>query len=184
MFDPRPSRWMMALVIGLIGLLPVLAVLQYQWLGRLSDGERTRMRTSLRTSLLRFSEDVDRFLRDARNARLPLSVAPDDDLPALLADRYAAWRGGTPYNGLFDAVYWVAFEDDAPQLYRLDPDEATLTPASWPAQLEPWRAYYTHGRTLSNVRAILTRPAPPLDAPALSLPVLDRMRPPDGGRNN
>jgi Tfp pilus assembly protein PilV len=39
---------MFVVAVGLLGLLALLATLQYKWLGRISDAERDRMRLSPR----------------------------------------------------------------------------------------------------------------------------------------
>jgi len=51
---------MLLLVATLLVLLPLLAVLQYRWLGEVSAGERERMQANLRTSADRFCADFDR----------------------------------------------------------------------------------------------------------------------------
>ena len=40
---------MFVVAVGLLGLLALLATLQYKWLGRISDAERDRMRATLNT---------------------------------------------------------------------------------------------------------------------------------------
>ena len=53
---------MLVFVTAMLALLPLLAVLQYRWLGQVSQGERERMKASLQTGVSHFSEDFDREL--------------------------------------------------------------------------------------------------------------------------
>src|ERR1051326_2112043 len=64
MLKQRPSL-MLLLVTALLVLLPLLAVLQYRWLGEVSAGERERMQAFLKTSAERFCSDFDRELTNA-----------------------------------------------------------------------------------------------------------------------
>ena len=50
---------------ALLGLIALLATLQYQWLGRISDAERERMRASLNARASEFAQDFDRELTRA-----------------------------------------------------------------------------------------------------------------------
>ena len=126
MFEKR-NRWMKALVVGLLALLPVLAVLQYRWLGRLSESEAVRMHANLQASLARFSEDLDRELERTRRAFMfNLGTDPHVSPTEALAERYAAWRNTTAHPGLLDTIFWVDMDGDETRLARFDPDAATL----------------------------------------------------------
>src|SRR5262245_14636123 len=61
----RKSTFMLLLVAALLVLLPLLAVLQYRWLGEVSQAERERMQANLRTSAERLCSDFDRELTAA-----------------------------------------------------------------------------------------------------------------------
>ena len=56
---------MIVLVAALIALLPLLAVLQFRWLGEVSRAERERMQASLKTAVTNFSQDFDREITRA-----------------------------------------------------------------------------------------------------------------------
>src|SRR5262245_20887799 len=55
----RKPPFMLLLVIALLAILPLLAILQYHWLGQVSEGERERMKNNLNASAKRFSQDFD-----------------------------------------------------------------------------------------------------------------------------
>src|SRR5215475_12880032 len=64
MFSRRPSL-MLVLVVALVALLPLLAVLQYRWVGQVSTAERDRMKASLEASVNDFARQFDRELTRA-----------------------------------------------------------------------------------------------------------------------
>ena len=68
--DRKNSWWMLGLVGVLVALLPVLAFLQYQWIGAVSDGEKTRMKQTLNAGVMRFVDDINRPLERAHNTFL------------------------------------------------------------------------------------------------------------------
>ena len=62
----RHFRLPMPLIAGaLLGLIALLATLQYKWLGQISGAERDRMKASLNTRAGEFAQDVDRELTRA-----------------------------------------------------------------------------------------------------------------------
>ena len=73
----RPPLAVVAL--ALFGLIVLLAVLQYRWLGQISEAERAQRRTTLAAGALEFAQDFDReitrayllFQTDAPIARRP-----------------------------------------------------------------------------------------------------------------
>ena len=53
--DRRPRSWISILLIGtLLILLPLLAYLQYRWIGQVSAAEQTRLEESLDMARRRF----------------------------------------------------------------------------------------------------------------------------------
>ena len=88
----RPSL-MLLLAATLLVLLPLLAVLQYRWLGEVSAGERERMQTNLRTSADRFCADFDRELTNVYGLRLAEKTGSSEmeaQVDALIAERNEA----------------------------------------------------------------------------------------------
>ena len=59
---------MLASAVALLGLIALLATLQYRWLGQISAAERDRMAATLRTRASGFAEDFDRELNRAYSA--------------------------------------------------------------------------------------------------------------------
>ena len=102
----RQSSLLLAVVAVLILLLPLLAYLQYDWLGKVSERERERMQTSLGRTLGRFSEDFDREI-----ARIftEFESRPDaeglEKLAAEYAKIYAHWNSSAPYPKLIRDIF-------------------------------------------------------------------------------
>lgn len=135
---------MLVLVAALIALLPLLAVLQFRWLGEVSQAERDRMQASLKTAVSNFSQEFDREL-----TRVYLSFQMDSRTERErdwqdYARRYDQWMQATPYPQLVSGVYLAepltqAGAPDRLLLYRFDRPSATFAPAAWPAALERLR---------------------------------------------
>src|SRR3954470_24534173 len=98
-----------ALSLGLMGvvlvLLPVLAVLQYRWVGQVSQAERERMQANLLKMTTRFAEDFDHELaREFMNATLPFQRGLETDADHLDQEyirQFKKWKGSTQYPKLF-----------------------------------------------------------------------------------
>src|SRR5258708_40353881 len=83
---------MFAIAGALLGLILLLATLQYKWLGEISGAQRDRMTAILNTRAAAFGQDFDRELTRAyllfqidpmsRGQAAAGVVAPDDRWPA------------------------------------------------------------------------------------------------------
>src|SRR5215467_5949216 len=56
----KRSNVMFVLVVTLLTLLPLLAFLQYRWLGRISEAEHEKMLESLKRDAGQFCQEFDR----------------------------------------------------------------------------------------------------------------------------
>ena len=64
---------MFVVAAALLGLIVLLATLQYQWLGQVSAAERERMKANLATRATAFAQDFD---REVTRAYLTFQVDP------------------------------------------------------------------------------------------------------------
>jgi hypothetical protein len=141
----RKPSLMLVLVAALIALLPLLAVLQFRWLGEVSQAERDRMQASLKTAITNFSQDFDRELTRAyMTFQLDSRTQRDRDWQDY-ARRYDQWMQAAPYPQLVSGVYLAEplsqpFAPDRVQLYRFDRPASSFAATAWPASLEPLRA--------------------------------------------
>lgn len=165
---PCMTRWkkppaLMLIAVVLLALLPLLAGLQYHWLGQLSENERERMRNNLTAGVARFSEDFDRELTRIYSMFQQLeSFDPNSSFATKIGasdaerlfENMARWRT-TPRAGLIKDVY-IADEltvDSGPRLRRFDVHRKTLDLAEWSDELLPLRAQITRHLLQQNAQA-------------------------------
>ena len=147
-FFPNRTWVSIGIVVGLVGILATLAVLQYQWSGEVSQAERERMQASLRAATAQFRQEFGRELQ-----QLGQSFQPD---ASILANRN--WQAfariltdslATGDHPLASSIYlWVVDGETGPQLLGLEPESKSFQPVLWPADLEPVRSRYV--RTLAS----------------------------------
>jgi signal transduction histidine kinase len=140
----RKPSLMLVLVAALIALLPLLAVLQFRWLGEVSQAERDRMQASLKTVVTNFSQDFDRELTRAYlNFQMDSRTQHERDWQDY-ARRYDQWMQAAPYPQLVSGIYLAEpliqpLASDGLQLYRFDRPSSSFAATAWPAALEPLR---------------------------------------------
>jgi len=129
---------MFVIAAALLGLIALLATLQYRWLGQITDAERARMTATLNDRAKAFGEDVDRELT---RAYLLFQIdEPATGTPAHeIATRYERWQATARFPRLIKDVYLVdpARAGEPRSLERYDPAAHALEFASWPAALAP-----------------------------------------------
>jgi two-component system phosphate regulon sensor histidine kinase PhoR len=124
-------------VIGL--LLPVLAFLQYRWLGELSRLEQRHRADNLRVAARRFSGDFDSELANLYQT-FHVREAKVAEAETELSNAYEAWSGSIAYPQLVKAVFWVeVFEEGPPRIRQLDAVNARLDDIEWPPELDQLR---------------------------------------------
>ncbi len=101
------------ILFGLLGLLITLAVLQYQWLGEISDGERERLQKHLQTDSQNFAED---FNKEIRSIYLTFQIDADDWTAKNwnnFNSCYDIWLSQTNYKNLIDNFYFIEKDKEA-----------------------------------------------------------------------
>jgi signal transduction histidine kinase len=131
------------LILNLVvmGLLVLLAFLQYQWMGQVSQADRERRRAALQETAARFCGDLDReltraffhFSLDHHEAReldirhLRESVSP------IYAGRYASWVTGAPSSHIVSGLFLVERgRDNTACLARFNRDAGRFESVEWP----------------------------------------------------
>ena len=127
MFSPRTgTRWrvrtfrvpMFVIAAALIGLIAVLATLQYKWLGRISDAERERMTANLGAHSTSLAQEFDQELTRAY-ATFQLELTPDgENLAAKLSARYDRWLATARHPRMVRDVYVLRNDGTTPTLQR------------------------------------------------------------------
>jgi two-component system sensor histidine kinase SenX3 len=127
------SVWTLA--VFLLLLLPLLAVLQYRWLDRLSDWERERTRYILRTATENFRGEFDMRIEPIYRT-FQLLFAPRDSKDLHNQFRAACdkimEKVGSELHLIVADVYWVSPRGSEQALYRYDIDTDSVTAMTWP----------------------------------------------------
>jgi signal transduction histidine kinase len=128
---------MVVVTLALLGLIALLATLQYQWLGRISDAEREHMRATLNTNASGFAQDFDGELT---RAYLLFQMDPQatGSLESRVALRFDRWQATARYPRVIKDIYNVGPEVTT-GLQQFNPATRALDLVSWPAVLEPIR---------------------------------------------
>ena len=116
--------------VALLGLIVLLAVLQYRWLGQISEAERAQRRATLAAGALEFAQDFD---REVTRAYLLFQT----DAPIA---RPATTRRSKPVRGSLRSVAgdralsaplkeFYAFSQDEPDSRRAPPVRSGDAPA-------------------------------------------------------
>jgi len=163
---------MFVVALALLGLIGLLATLQYKWLGRISDAERQQMRATLNTRAAGFAQDFDGELT---RAYLLFQIDPQNDvsIESRIALRYERWQSTARYPRMIKDVYSVVPGERA-ELQRFNPATHTVEPSRWPSSMEPIQAQLStfsaqsHGASGYVVRTI--PPAMWATVPALVIP--------------
>jgi signal transduction histidine kinase len=188
----RSRRVLVGLVApaALVILVVSLGVLQYRWVGQVSERERDQLRQSLDRRARAFADDFDReisrayeiFSMEPRATRPgemePRTFRPGEDASAQIARGVAEWRAASRFPGLIGAEYFVESANDAtPALHRFNRESGQLEPGEWPPALAPVRtrlgAVRTRAQFVSgkDTFAFSTSPVFP-GVPAILIPQL------------
>lgn len=164
---------MFVVAVGLLGLIALLATLQYKWLGRISDAERDHMRATLNTRATGFAQDFDGELT---RAYLLFQVDPQaaSSLESRIGVRYDRWQATARYPRLLKDVYSVGPDPaDAPR--RFNPATRSLEPAAWTGALDPIRQRLANAPLPPDAPGglVLRQMPPPIwdNIPALLIPM-------------
>lgn len=176
-FWKSTSPKMLLLVALMLGLLGLLATLQYRWLGQVSRGERERMQVAVRAGATRFSQDFNREVTRAYlNFQMDASMLQEKDWQGY-AERFERWNRQAPFPQLVSEVY-TAERDEHKQvrLSRFNRAEKKFEPVEWPQEFAGVRPRLEKGLLQDSMepealREISLDPVAP-EVPALISPVI------------
>ena len=109
----KRNWFQITVIFALLGLLVLLAGLQYKWLGQISDAERVRLNERLQDDTKRFTEDFNReiqkiyygFQLDAENFENKNWNA--------LKKHLIYWKSQTEFPELVKGIYFVKNESES-----------------------------------------------------------------------
>lgn len=134
----RPSV-LTLLTVALLILLPALAVLQYRWVGQVSEAERDRMERNLRTAAFQFRGAFDGEVIRAVNGLRVDATTVQESAWYRYADRHTSWLETAEHSGIVAAVFLVDEHQGAPRLRTWNPTSDNFDETDWPAELATWR---------------------------------------------
>jgi signal transduction histidine kinase len=139
--------WMLSLALGLLALLPLLAVFQYHWLGQVSEGERERKKSVLTTMARQFCNEFDSGLTEIYLRLKPAQIPPilldgqpdrfqgEDDFAA----KYRSWRETAARPRLIKDVYRTHAGENGEILSRYNVETGDFEPCEWPDSMSNLR---------------------------------------------
>jgi len=102
---------MLILFMAMAVLLPVLAALQYHWLGQVSEAASERLESSLRASATGFRHDFNReFIRAYVNFHMD-SFTPPSNIEHYHLERFERWNQTAPYPRLISDIFLVTYDE-------------------------------------------------------------------------
>jgi signal transduction histidine kinase len=129
-----------ALVAMLIILLPLLAFLQYRWLGRISEAEHDRMLESVKRDVEQFCKEFDREVTIASLVFAVKANSTGGEKALEYQSNSRRWIGASKHPGIVKDVYDVEFGKGEWKLSLFDSAAGKLQPSEWPTALLHVRA--------------------------------------------
>ncbi|HSS77236.1 MAG TPA: HAMP domain-containing sensor histidine kinase [Thermoanaerobaculia bacterium] len=134
------QRLPIAIAAVLVLLLAVLALLQWQWIGEVSDMERHRMKVSLYAAGSHFTEDFDREVTRAFLYFHPGLTEPPESRLDRVVHQYDRWNVDAPYPRLVRDVFLMRpGSAGGTGLEVLWPAEHRFVACPWPPELAALR---------------------------------------------
>jgi signal transduction histidine kinase len=118
-------------------LLPLLAVLQYQWIGEVSLAERQRLGDHLNQAGTQFAQDFDRELMRVVSPFQRRGSLEGADLTTWLTQRYDDTVAA--YPNLLHRIFMVRRTDDGLVLLKFEPESGQLQTMEWPNEFTALR---------------------------------------------
>ncbi len=163
----------LSLIVGgvLVILLPLLAALQYRWLGQVSSGEREQMKANLRATATRISEDFDQVLTETFVAFLATADDPGNEKDYV--GKYQRWLETTRDERLVKTLYLAqAKENDELELRQFNPATKQFSPQPWSEELTSLQQNLV--QHLSEFHRFTLQPAPEGSPPRPPFQALQR----------
>lgn len=147
------SSWpSLALIVVLLGLLAILAWLQYTWLGRISEAESTRLKARLVDDTRRFSDDFDRQIQLVYFGFQSAPEAFRTGDPTEFAKRYEYWKQNAAFPDLIKGIYFYR-RSETPKLLEFDAQRHAFRETDWNPRMVEARNLIGDGTDLKSILA-------------------------------
>jgi signal transduction histidine kinase len=126
----------------LVVLLPVLAYMQYRWVGQVSEGERERMQRNLENAADQFRLSFDgEVLRAVGDLQVGAMTARDGASDRY-SENYTTWLNRAEHPQIVADVFVVDGADGQLRLRRWNPAVHVFELSLWPEALNRWRPQF------------------------------------------
>ena len=136
------NRWFTySFLVVIVGALVTLAVLQYSWLGSVSDAERQRLNEGIEASTENFISDFNEAFSEVFGAfRLQVtnSENSDQELEIGFLENAAKWFATERQASIVDKVYLIKDRGEGPTIYQADPETMLVTKVEADSVLQIW----------------------------------------------
>ena len=152
-FLRKPSLALGVTIVLLVSL-PLLAWFQYQWLGRLSENEHERMRSNLKISADKLTEEFDTELARVLFAFSGLESSMENggfDETEGFAESFRLWKDAAPHPELIEAVYRVRPDGSDYHLQRFVPEQSGFVTDTWSDGLDTVRPHLSDHRAYNRM---------------------------------
>ena len=131
----------------LVVLLPVLAFMQYRWVGQVSEGERERMERNLETAADQFRNAFDgEIFLAMRELQASTNAARDGSSPNYSL-RYTSWLNNADHPQIVADIYLVDVEGGHLRLRRFNSTTHVFDPSLWPEVIDRLRQDFERAYT-------------------------------------
>lgn len=134
------NRWYIVGFYIVMGTaLITLAVLQYHWLGSVSEAEKQRLEETLSASVENFVSDFTEVFQELSQGFRFHVTDMNEDITAQVVEALYSWRKNSPYADLLETVYMVRTAgQDSVEVFVYQPTEQQLTPVLQDSILSNW----------------------------------------------
>jgi signal transduction histidine kinase/type II secretory pathway pseudopilin PulG len=113
-------------VIAMVIILPLLAYLQYTWLGQISEQEYERMKQNLQTTAFHCSMDFSREITDLMKSLGGTLIGSDDDVEKTLHERIIKWQTISTYPAIVSTEIKIGSSPSPEQTVQIKADEESM----------------------------------------------------------
>jgi signal transduction histidine kinase len=161
-------------------------VLQYRWVGQVSEAERDRMERNVRTAAFQFRGTFDtEILRAVTGLRIDATTVRESAWYRF-AERYASWLDAADHPEILGSVFLVDEDRGALRLRRWNTSSENFDPLEWPTDLAALRPRFEQELTAFTSSDPAPRALFPDDDSFVATPLINappgRGEPRDRGR--
>ncbi|MTI86382.1 MAG: HAMP domain-containing histidine kinase [Balneolaceae bacterium] len=166
------NKWLTyGFLVLLVTALGSLAVLQYYWLGSVSEAEKSRLKENLGASMENLVVDYNEVFQTLYQSFKIQVNKQDVPYDTLIHKSYRQWLSVTGYPALIDSVYLVDSEAEPSSVYFFDRDSGKLQEYAPSEKVSKWIAEHQDS-TGSGSNRLSLMGEPEFGAPTfLSVPI-------------